>query len=237
MRRLRTWVALLASCCFASSSLQAQSQAALPIGSLRATGEVYVNNSPASGEQTLFAGDTVRTGATGNAAVLIPSRGTLLVSPTTRITFPATARAFAALAQGAIAIRVSPDAKLQIDVGHSLVVTVPEGESVAAIERAADGAVKVSCEAGSVGIIQVDGPRSVFLRAGQSLQLTPDGRVRQEETPPSTPPSEQPPTQAGTKKSKTPLIILLVAAGAGGGAAAALAGRGQESGPVSPFRP
>src|SRR5258706_12677502 len=70
---------------FCLDRTQSQTPAAQTLGSMRATREVYLNGSPATGEQTVYPGDTVRTGADGAAALTPPGFGVLGIPAETEI--------------------------------------------------------------------------------------------------------------------------------------------------------
>src|ERR1700730_8538251 len=89
-------VALRFVCCslvlnfFLFDSAWAQTPAPQTLGSLRATGEVYLNGTPATGEQNLVPGDIVRTAANGAAALTSPGSGLLIIPAQTEISFSQT---------------------------------------------------------------------------------------------------------------------------------------------------
>src|SRR5258708_38737692 len=82
----------------------AQAPALQTLGSMRATREVYLNGSPATGEQTVYPGDTVRTGADGAAALTSPGFGVLVIPAQTKITFRPPPYV-ATLKQGSVEVR------------------------------------------------------------------------------------------------------------------------------------
>src|SRR5689334_19137591 len=51
------------------------------LGSLTSVGEVYVNNSPAPAEITIFSDDKVRVGENGSATFNMSGKGSLKLSP------------------------------------------------------------------------------------------------------------------------------------------------------------
>src|SRR5256886_17593774 len=51
------------------------------LGSLTSVGEVYVNDSPAAAEITIFSGDRVRVGENGSATFNMSGKGSLKLSP------------------------------------------------------------------------------------------------------------------------------------------------------------
>src|SRR6202046_2056406 len=62
-----------------------RSQEHQPLGSLSSVGEVYVNNSPAPADSTIFSGDTVRTGTAGRGAFPGRAQGTFTISGRSRV--------------------------------------------------------------------------------------------------------------------------------------------------------
>src|ERR1700687_1349099 len=78
-------VCALLSSCF-SENAGAKGPQARALGSLQVMGEAYVNGSRAAAEQTIFVGDTVRTGADGRGAVMMPV-GALTLGPDTEVVF------------------------------------------------------------------------------------------------------------------------------------------------------
>jgi len=52
-----------------------QEQSREPLGSLTGVGEVYLNDSPAAGESTIFSGDRIRTADTGAATFSMGGKG------------------------------------------------------------------------------------------------------------------------------------------------------------------
>ena len=64
-----------------------RSQEHQALGSLSSVGEVYVNNSPAPGDSTIFTGDTVRTGQAGTATFASSAQGTFQISPQSQVAF------------------------------------------------------------------------------------------------------------------------------------------------------
>jgi hypothetical protein len=58
-----------------------------PLGSLTSVGEVFVNDSPAPAEITIFSGDKVRTGDSGSATFNMSGKGSLKISPRSEVVF------------------------------------------------------------------------------------------------------------------------------------------------------
>src|SRR5437667_4517758 len=60
------------------------------LGSLTSVGEVYVNDSPAPAEITIFSGDRVRVGENGSATFNMSGKGSLKLSPRSQVLFAGT---------------------------------------------------------------------------------------------------------------------------------------------------
>jgi hypothetical protein len=207
-----------------------------PLGVLSTVGEVYVNESRAPSESTVFPGDKLRTGESGAATFTVSGRGSLKISPKTRLSFVDDTRYLAVLDQGTVVMSVFGEAaKFEMRTGEFVVIPGPEApEAISQIERSADGSSRVFCKTGAVGVVALETAEGVFLRPDQSVAISAEGRLQAVNTPPTTP--SAPTTSSGTgKKSHTGWIVLGVAAGGGGVAAAVLASRGKST--VSPSVP
>jgi hypothetical protein len=216
-------------------------QSSEALGSLRATGEVFVNNNPVTADLTVFAGDSLRTGANGTANLLVTGRGTLTVLPQSQVAFPSDQRFFASLQRGQIQLSAMQGAtRLQIQIGGFLVVPSTETAAEALIESLADGRATVTALRGTIGVIALEGPAAQFLTAGQQARISATGEISlagqaaAQQQPPVAPAPGGPSVEK--KPNRTPYILLGVGGGAAAAAAVALAGK-KESQPVSPFRP
>jgi hypothetical protein len=243
MHRSRSLASFLALLLLSGTTLQAsQAPERRPLGALRATGEVYVNDSRVTGESTVFIGDALRTGADGAARLTVSGRGSLIASSQTRLVFQADPRYFATLQQGSVGLRSLTAAKnFQLRVGSFAVVPDPAAEAAAEVELAADGSARINCTEGSVGVIELEGSQSLFCHAGEVATISPEGTLQtgapRAPTPAAPAPTAPAPEAGKAKKSPTGLYVLLGLAGAGAaGAAAGLAGRGGAA-PVSPSGP
>ena len=220
-----------------SSGLGAQQQTRRPLGALNTSEEVYLNNSPAPAQSTIFAGDTVRTGSSGKAMFTLSGQGSLGILSRTEISFVDQPQYIADLHYGTVMIQFLAEGKnLALKVSDFAVLAEPSVETNAEIDRTADGSARISCQSGSVGIVAltVTGPQALFLKPGQSATISPAGELRAAPLG-SAAPSPTPSTTK--KKSKAVWIGLgLAAAGGAAGAAAALAGGGGH-GAVSPSVP
>src|ERR1700728_873486 len=126
-----------------------------PLGSLSSAGEVYVNNSPAPADATIFTGDTVRTGATGTATFTSSVEGTFQVLPGSQIAFNGGDQYAAELQAGAVVASSQRGPQgLSVRAGSYTVVGATEGElSSAKIEREADGSFAVTCLGGGMILV------------------------------------------------------------------------------------
>jgi hypothetical protein len=217
-----------------------QEQQKQPLGSLSSVGEVYVNDSLAPAELTLFSGDTLRTGQTGMATFETSGKGSFRVSPHSQLVFTGSQQYVAELKSGTIVMSsLSGPSGINLRAGNFVVVAVTQGEqSASRTETASDGTFVVTCLEGSVGVLPLDGSNGLFLANGQAVSISTQGELSplKVATAPvrTAAPTTAPPTSR--RKSYTGWIIV-GAAGAGGvGAAAALAGRGGSK-PVSPSAP
>jgi|SRR6202034_545139 len=221
-----------------------------PLGSLSSAGEVYVNNSPAPADATIFTGDTVRTGATGTATFTSSVEGTFQVLPGSQIAFNGGDQYAAELQAGAVVASSQRGPQgLSVRAGSYTVVGATEGElSSAKIEREADGSFAVTCLGGSMILVPAgEGTSGLLIQAGQMVDISAKGKLSAVkeaavapapaaagETP-STPAPAPAPTSTGISNT-TKWIIAGVAIAGGAGAALALAG-GHKSSSVSPSDP
>src|SRR5256884_6487943 len=67
------------------SQEQTQSTKRQPLGSLTATGQVYVNDKVAPAESTVFVGDTIRTGEASTAIFTMTGNGTLKIGAQSQV--------------------------------------------------------------------------------------------------------------------------------------------------------
>jgi hypothetical protein len=225
-----------------------------PLGSLSSAGEVYVNNSQAPADATIFTGDTVRTGATGTATFTSSVEGTFQVLPGSQIAFNGGDQYAAELQAGAVVASSQRGPQgLSVRAGSYTVVGATEGElSSAKVERQADGAFAVTCLGGSMILVPAgEGTSGLLIQAGQMVDISAKGKlsaVKEAAAPvptstpaagetPSTPAPAPAPAPSSTGISNTTKwIIAGVAIAGGAGAALALAG-GHKSSSVSPSDP
>jgi hypothetical protein len=203
-----------------------QEQQRQPLGSLTAFGDVYVNEAHPPGESTIFSGDTLRSASSGSATFTASGKGSLKISPDSQLAFPGNPQYMAELKSGSVVLTsTSGPSGINLRAGDFAVVAVTQGEeSTAKIERSPDGSFLISCLAGSMGVIPLQGANGQFLQSGQSVRISAQGElaaVEQQASPPA-----QPQPSGVQKKSNVGWIILAVAGGGGAAAAAAQAGKG-----------
>jgi hypothetical protein len=216
-----------------------QEQARDPLGSLNTVGEVYVNDSAAPAEGTIFSGDVLRTGANGTAAFTPSGRGSLKIAPHSQLVFAGAPQYLAELKSGTVVMSsLSGAAGVNLRAGNFVVAAVTEGEqSTSSVVSAPDGSFAINCLEGNVGVLPLEGANGMFLTAGQAANISGQGELsaaKQPEAPsPATAASTPPPPVAKVKKSNTGYIILAVVGGVAVAAGAGLAGK-KSSSAVSP---
>jgi hypothetical protein len=150
-----------------------------PLGSLTSIGEVYVNDSPAPAEVTIFSGDRVRTGESGSATFNMSGKGQLKLSPRSQVLFSGKYEYTAVLEAGAVVMNsVSGPNGLTLRIGNDVVVpSIKERSALATIDRAPDGSFLVTCSDGAVGVLALRGSLGQFLQVGQSVSVAPNGEL------------------------------------------------------------
>src|SRR5438874_368419 len=213
---------------------QKQSPKREPIGSLSATGEVYVNDKPAPVESTVFVGDTVRTGENSAAIFSMTGNGTLKIGSQTQVVITGDPQFAAELQTGTAVIdSLSGPSGIKVRVGGVVVVPAVRSRVTSAkIERQADGTFLVTCLDGDISTLSLEGTAGRLLEAGQAVGVTPSGQMLvQKQSGGKSLGSGVPGTLKG-KKGWT----LLGLAGGGAGVAAVVLGHGGKA-PVSPSGP
>lgn len=148
------------------------------IGSLTASGEVYVNGAATPEESKLFAGDMLRTGGTGTATLTLDGNGAFQIFPNTEMIIAGQPQYVAELKLGKVVMNSSGATGINVRTGGSVVVPLAEGEhSTSHVEAPSDGSFLVSCERGSVGVIPLQGGKGVFIEAGQSARVSAQGEL------------------------------------------------------------
>src|SRR5438552_6211870 len=156
-----------------------QEQERETLGSLTSIGEVYVNDSPAPAEITIFSGDRVRTGETGSATFNMSGKGSLKLSPRSQVLFSGKYEYTAELEAGAVVMNsVSGPNGFTLRIGNDVVVaSTKERQALASIDRAPDGSFLVTCSEGPVGVLTLLGASGQFLQVGQSVSVAPNGEL------------------------------------------------------------
>jgi hypothetical protein len=160
-----------------------QQQQKVVLGSLSSVGEVYVNDFLAPSESTIFSGDRVRTEQTGTATFTVSGRGTLKISPQSRVVFSGNYQFIAELELGTVVLNSTAGGSGMImRIGaFVLVPSFPREQSIASkVDRTPDGSFIVSCFDGSAGVLTLEGRSGQFLHSGQSLQVSSNKQGEQE---------------------------------------------------------
>jgi hypothetical protein len=198
-----------------------QEQQRQALGSLTTVGEVYVNNAVAPSDAPIFAGDVLRSAGTGSATFTWSGKGSLQIYPNTEIVFTGEPQYAAELKFGRVVMNSWYGATgLNVRAGNSVVLAVAEGEqSVSNIEAPSDGSFLVTCEAGSVGVIPLQGENGIFIQAGQSVSISAQGELSA--MGPQAAPSAGPISKESVRDVRAPrsykrwILIALGTAGAG----------------------
>jgi len=211
-----------------------------PLGSLTSVGEVYVNDSVAPAEITVFSGDRVRAGATGSATFDMSGKGSLKLSPGSEVLFAGKYEYTAQLEAGAVVMNsVSGPNGLTLRIGNDVLVpSVKERKALASIDRAPDGSFLVTCSDGAIGILALQGTSGQFLQIGQSVSVAPNGAlfpVVDQQTATSVPKGKNSGARNAARSYMGWGLLGLAGAGAAGAAAALSHGGGKQS--ISPASP
>jgi hypothetical protein len=202
------------------------------LGSLISTSEVFVNDSPAPSEVTIFSGDTIRTGETGTAMLTISGNNSLQISRQSQVAFTGDARYIAELKSGMISVKSTGGAAGSVvRAGNFVAVPTNRNEqTVVTIEKVADGSYLVNCSAGNVGILPLQQGAGLILQVGRSARISANGELVAVEL---SPPGAALPTARNHK-------VWIYAGLAGGGIAAGVAAAiiaSEKHTPVSPSAP
>src|ERR1700735_4926006 len=212
-----------------------RSQEHQPLGSLSSVGEVYVNNSPAPADSTIFSGDTVRTGTAGTATFTSSAQGTFQISAQSQVAFNGGDQYVAELQSGTVvmsSMRGPQGLNLRLGSFNAGGGT-GGGQTTSKIEKAADGTFAVTCLDGSVILVPTTGSNGLLMQAGQTVSISAQGQLSAVKEKGAAPPNATPGT-VQQSKSYTKWIILGVVGAGAAGAAAALGGHHSSSPPVSP---
>lgn len=218
----------------ASKQDQLQNSKKQPLGSLSATGEVYVNEKPVPVESTVFVGDTIRTGANSTAVFTMTGNGTLKIGAQTQVVLAGDPQFAGELQSGTAVIdSISGPSGIKLRVGGVVVVPAVRSRVTAAkIERQADGTFLVTCLDGDISTLALQGTAGRLLEVGQSVSVTPSGQMLVQKQSGGKSIGSGVPGALESRKGWT----LLGLAGAGAGAAALVLGQGGKT-PVSPSGP
>lgn len=217
----------------AAKQEQAQHSRKYPLGSLSATGEVYVNETAVPVESTVFPGDTIRTGENSTAVFTMTGNGTLKIGAQTQVALPGEPQFAAELQSGTALIdSISGPSGIKLRVGGVVVVPAVRSRVTSAkIERLVDGTYVVTCLDGDVSTLALQGTAGRLLEAGQAVSVTPSGQMfAQKESGGKSLGNVTSALQG--KKGWT----MLALAGGGAGVAALVLGHGGKP-PVSPSGP
>src|SRR6266481_8234500 len=132
-----------------------QEQQKESLGSLSSIGEVYVNDTAAPVESTIFSGDRLRTGETGAATFAVSGKGTLKIFPRSEMVFPGNYQFTAELKSGTVVLNsISGPSGITLRVGNFVLVSsIRQQSATTRIEGAANGSFVISCLDGSVGVL------------------------------------------------------------------------------------
>jgi hypothetical protein len=210
-----------------------------PLGSLTSVGEVFVNDSPAPAEITIFSGDKVRTGDSGSATFNMSGKGSLKISPRSEVVFSGKYEYTAEFHSGDVFMTsVSGPNGLTVRIGNDVVVpSFKERTASASIEKAPDGSFAVKCSDGAMGVLALQGSSGQFIQIGQSVGIAPTGALFAVVQPGAKPGKST--SSARTPKPSHSFVdwayVVLGGAGAAGAALALSHGGGKQS--ISPSSP
>lgn len=208
-----------------------------PLGSLSVVGGVVVNDAPAQPGQTVFAGDILTTKDGASATFTVSGKGSFKIAPLSQVSFSENPRYVVELREGTVLVNTLTErSDLALRYADYVVMADPSAaQAVIMVKREADGSGLVSCVSGGAHILAIQGDTSLFLKAGQSTSISPEGQaVTATATPPPSP--TFPSTPIHVVKKHWGWIVLGLA-GAGGAAGAALAVSGGGGSSVSPSGP
>jgi hypothetical protein len=229
-------VSLLTTSAVAASVSQEQTQSTKrqPLGSLTATGEVYVNDKVAPAESTVFVGDTIRTGEASTAIFTMTGNGTLKIGAQSQVVVSGDLEFAAELQSGTAVIdSISGPSGIKLRVGSFVVVPAVRSRVTSArIEAQPAGTFQVTCLDGDISTLPVQGGSGRLLEAGQWVSISPGrGLVASKQSGVRSLGS----SRSEPFKGRTGWTLLGLA-GAGAGAAALVLTHGGGT-PVSPSTP
>lgn len=224
-------VSLLTTPADAGSASQEQTPSAKrqPLGSLTATGEVYVNDKLAPAESTVFVGDTIRTSDASTAIFTMTGNGTLKIGVHSQIVTSGEPEFAAELQSGTAVIdSISGPSGIKLRAGTFVVVPAVRSRVTSAkVEGQPGGTFQVTCLDGDISTLPLQGGSGQLLEAGQSVSISPGGRLFGVKFSGS--------SHTGVLKGRTGWTLLALA-GAGAGAAALVSSH-RGGTPVSPSTP
>jgi hypothetical protein len=172
-------VSLLTTSADSASVSQEQSQSTKrqPLGSLTATGEVYVNDKVTPAESTIFVGDTIRTGDAGTAIFTMAGNGALKIGAQTEVVISGDPEFAAELQSGTAVIdSISGPSGIKLRVGNVAVVPAVRSRVTSAkIQGQPGGTFQVTCLNGDISTLPLQGGSGQLLEAGQSVSISPGG--------------------------------------------------------------
>jgi hypothetical protein len=201
------------------------------LGSLNSVGEVFVNESRAPSELTIFPADVLRTGETGTAILTTSGNNSFQISHQSQVVFSGDPHYFAELKLGAISVKtLGGTGGAVVRAGNFVVLPTNRNEpTTVIIERMADGSFLVTCSAGNVGVIPLQGASGLYLRAGRSARISPTGELAALNTPASA-------TTPSAGRNRLWIYLGLAGGGIAAGTAAAIV-LGENHAPISPVSP
>jgi hypothetical protein len=205
-----------------------QEQPREPLGSLTGIGEVYLNDSPALGQSTVFSGDRIRTGKTGAATFAVSGQSTLKIAPVSQVVFSGNYQFTADLEEGTIVLNTNTGPSgLTLRVGNYVVVSYSRNQpATLSVTRTPGGSAVVSCLDGTAGVLTLEGKVGQFLQSGQSTSVSASSFIS-----PFSSPTKVPGDNAHRH------WLLLGMAGAGAAAASVLLAHGSAAQSLSPSVP
>jgi len=152
------------------SSLQA---GALPaLGSLHASGAVYLGPDAAPQGSTIYSGDRLRT-AEGEAAISLPRVGVLVLSRQSALSFRGSSSGpSVSLDRGKLSFTLSTQGAFQLESDGIVFSSVGSFPSIGEVALADDGSILLAVRQGSVAVGNLQRQR-VLLRAGEMLTINP----------------------------------------------------------------
>jgi hypothetical protein len=216
------------------SQEQTQSTKREPLGSLTATGEVYVNDKVAPAESTVFVGDRIRTGEASTAIFTMTGNGTLKIGAQSQVVISGDPQFAAELQSGtAVVDSISGPSGIKLRIGNFAVVPAVRSRVTAAkIEAQPGGTFQVTCLDGDISTLPLQGGSGRLLESGQWVIISP-GRGLFAPKQPGVRVSGSSHTEPFKGRTGWTLLGL---AGAGAGAAALALTHGGGT-PVSPSTP